>query len=132
MRSTKINRLDILYYYHRFLEDELYLDKPEVIIISKILPDPINAYLQDHTFSVVELINGQKIQTLEDVAAAFNANERQWRIHLAGSGRPIILEKDAVEAARERIAGNYNVVRPSYLGDSIVPENWKRGRKSSQ
>lgn len=132
MRSAKINRLDVLYYYHRFLEDELYLDKPEVIIISKILPDPINAYLQEHTFAIIEEINGQKVQTLEDVAAAFNADKRQWRIRLAGAGRPIILERDAVEAARERIAVNYNVRQPSYLKDSIVPESWIRGRKRSQ
>jgi S1-C subfamily serine protease len=132
MRSKKINRLDVLYYYHRFLEDDLYIDKPEVIIISKILPDPINTYLQDRTLAIIESINEKKVQTLEDVAAAFDADEPQWRIRLVGSGRPIVFERDAVEDARKRIADNYNVLKPFYLGDAIVPENWNSKGRSSQ
>ncbi len=61
----------INYYYDYFITKELYKEHPEVIVLSAILPDPINTYLGEFREGIVDEINGHKIKTLEDVATAF-------------------------------------------------------------
>ena len=46
-------------------------EHPEVIILTNILPDPINTYLAPYRASIVDEINGKKIRTLDDLAKAF-------------------------------------------------------------
>ena len=36
-------------------------------------------------------------------------------IHFVGSARPAVLERSAVEQARDRIIGNYNVQKEQYV-----------------
>src|SRR5205085_858446 len=58
-------------YYDLFITQELYKDHPELVILSAILPDPINTYLTEFREGIVDEINDTKIKTLKDVAAAF-------------------------------------------------------------
>ena len=44
------------------------------IVLSSILPDPINTYLDEFREGIVDEINGKKIRTLKDVAEAFAEN----------------------------------------------------------
>jgi hypothetical protein len=46
---------------------------------------------------------------LDDVSAAFKEPAEYYVIEVAGGGRPIVLERKAVEAARERIVARYGV-----------------------
>ena len=89
---------------------------PEIIVLSNILADPVNAYLSDFRFQIVDEINGQKIKHLSDVAHAFAASADQYVIKFLGSNRPAVLEKRAVEAAQQRIKRNYNVSIEQNLG----------------
>ena len=88
---------------------------PEVIVLSNILPDPVNAYLSDLRFQIVDSINDRKIRSLEDVAAAFAQKADYYVVHFVGSARPAVLERSAVEQARDRIIGNYNVQKEQYV-----------------
>ena len=108
-------RLD--YYFDFFLNREIYTEHPEVIVLSSILNDPLNTYLQDFRESVVQSVNGQAIKTLRDLAAAFEKKPEFYVIEFIGAGRPLVLERAAVEAARERIKTRYNVSEEQYLGD---------------
>ncbi len=101
--------LRLRYFYNFYINDELYKDHPDVIVLSAILPDPINTYLESFQNGIVESVNGKKIRTLDDLAAAFAEPGEQTIIRMVGEGLPIILERAAVEAARERIAQRYNV-----------------------
>jgi hypothetical protein len=85
-------------------------------VLSNILTDPVNAYLSDFRFQIVDEINGQKIKHLSDVAHAFAATADQYVIKFLGSNRPAVLEKRAVEAAQQRIKRNYNVSIEQNLG----------------
>jgi hypothetical protein len=42
-------------------------------------------------------------------------------VRFIGSSRPLVLERSAVEAARDRIKQRYNVPEDQYLGDAPVP-----------
>ena len=99
----------ISYYFDFFMSKELYQERPEVIVLSAILPDPINTYLGDFREGIIDEINGKKMKTLEDVAAAFAEPAEFYVLDFVGVGRPVVLERAAVEKARERISKRYNV-----------------------
>ena len=125
IKETKLMDIDVLYHFTYYLDNELYLETPEMIVLSKILPDPINVYLQPFVHSIVCEINGKKIRTLEDVFEAFKETSEWYVIRLLGKGRPLVLEREAVEEAKRRILDRYGVLREEYLGDSLVPEDWR-------
>ena len=94
-----------------FVEDKIYKDHPEIIVLSGILADPVNVFANDFRYSVVEEINGTKIKHLADVAAEFAKPADYYVIKMAGAGRPIVLERKAVEEARKRILSRYAVTK---------------------
>ena len=110
--------LRVRFSYDFFLTDEIYRDHPEIVLLSAILPDRINTYLGDFKNSIVDEVNGVKIKTLNDLAAAFEKPADQYVIKVAGPGRPIVLERAALDAARERIMARYNVLSEKNLGDN--------------
>jgi S1-C subfamily serine protease len=124
IKSRKIRNVNILYHYSMFLENELYMEKPEIVVISKILPDPMNTYLGSFVNSIVHTINDKEIRTLEDVSAAFKAPADYYVIRLLCKGRPVVLERREIMEARDRILHRYGVLKEEYLGDSIVPDGW--------
>jgi hypothetical protein len=85
------------------------------VVLSAILPDPINTYLGEFQQGIVEEINDQKIRGLKDVAEAFAKTPDFYVIKFVGYGRPLVLERKAVEAARERIKRQYNVLSEQNL-----------------
>ena len=103
--SDRIN-----YTYDTFISKEIYKDHPELIVLSALLPDPINTYLSEFQQGIVESVNDQKILTLKDLADSFEKESPLYVIKFLGYGRPLVLERTAVLAARERIKKRYNVL----------------------
>ena len=95
------------------------------MILSNILPDPINVYLGSFINSIVESVNGDKIKTMEDLSQAFQEPADYYVIRLFGRSRPLVLEHKAVAEARERILRGYGVLKEEYLGDRMVPVHWE-------
>ncbi len=130
MRSAETRDIDLLYYYTQFLAKEIYLKRPEVIVIGQILPDPANRYLSDYRHKIVDTVNGRKIDTLEDLAAALDLPVDDHVIRLIGAGRPLIVSKAAAEASQKRIQEKYGIGQSRYLRDRIVPQAWLDERKA--
>jgi S1-C subfamily serine protease len=113
------------YYFSQFLEEELYLEHPEVIVISKILPDSTTSYLDGFVYAIVDQVNDVKIRTLNELAAAFAQSAEFYVIRLVGDPQPLVLEAKAVSAARERILSQYGISHEAYLEGSFVPPEWE-------
>ncbi len=103
------------YYFEYFISKEIYEEHPEIIVLTAILADPLNTYLSEFREQIVDEINGKKIKTLKEVAAAFEEKPEYYVIKFVGAGRPLVLERAAVEAARERIKTRYNVTEEQNL-----------------
>lgn len=131
IKTAKLDDIDILYHFSYYLNNELYIETPEIVVLSKVLPDPINVYLQSFVHSIIVEINGKKIRTLEDVSAAFKEPVEYHVIRLQGKDRPLVVEQKAVEEARDRILSRYGVRSEEYLGDSFVPADWSKQSGSS-
>ena len=126
IKETNLRDIDVLYHFSTYLDNESYLETPEIIVLSQILPDPINIYMRPFVNAIVHEINGRKIRVLEDVFEAFKQPEEYYVIRLLGKGRPLVLERKAVEEARARILKRYGVLSEAYLGDSFVPEDLRK------
>ena len=107
--AYSFDNLRISYFYDNFITKEIYREHPEIVILTAILPDPLNTYLSEFREGIVDKINGKKIDTLKDMAAAFAEKPEFYVIEFLGTGRPLVLERAAVEAARERIKTRYAV-----------------------
>ena len=118
--AYQIEDLRLRYFYNFFITDEIYRAHPEVIVLSNILPDPVNAYLTDLRFQIVDEINSKKIRTLDDVARAFAEKSDYYVIGFVGRVRPAVLERSAVEQARTRILANYNVQNEQYVDGAVI------------
>ena len=110
-----IDDLRVRYFYDSFVERNIFLEHPEVIVLSQVLPDPINTYVEDFKNAIVSDVNGHPIKRLEDLAAAFAETSDYYVIRCIGEGRPIVLERAKVEAARQRIKTVYNVTSEENL-----------------
>jgi S1-C subfamily serine protease len=100
----------IRHYFDYFVIEQLYLEHPEVVILTNILPDPTNSYLAPYRSSIVDEVNGKKIRKLDDLAAAFAENADRFVVRMIGDGPPLVLNPKEVESARERIKSRYNVL----------------------
>ncbi|MEQ1859495.1 MAG: trypsin-like peptidase domain-containing protein [Chthoniobacteraceae bacterium] len=118
MSSFQFQNPRVDYLFDHFIQREVYKKHPEVIVLSSILNDPLNTYLGDFKEGIVEKVNGVEIKTLRELAAAFAKQAEFYVIDFVGGGRPLVLERAAVEAARERIKSRYNVTDEQFLGET--------------
>src|SRR5205809_7077405 len=93
----------------------MYLEHPVFIVLSNILPDPINSYLTPYKGAIVDEVNGKKIRTLDELSQAFAQAPERLVIRMIGDGPPLVLDRNKVETARERIKTRYNVLKEQNL-----------------
>ncbi len=118
LQANTTDDLRVRFFYDYFIADELYRDHPQVLVLSQILPDPINTYLAPFKHGIVDEVNGVKIKTLKELADAFAKETDEYVIKLVGVGRPLVLARTAVEEARERIRTRYNVLKERNLDET--------------
>src|SRR5205814_263444 len=111
-RSTDLR---LRHFFEYFILEQIYLQHPDVIVLSNILPDPINTYLAPYRGAIVDEVNGKKIRTLDELANAFAEAPERIIIRMIGDGPPLVLDRNKVEAARERIKKRYNVAKEQNL-----------------
>ena len=115
MAAHNIDDLSVRYFFSYFASEELYRERPEVIVLTAVLPDSANTHLEAYTQKVVDSINGKKIRTLQDVFDALHGDfaEEGYKdfhvIRCLGEGRPLVMERATAKEAHERIMAKYNV-----------------------
>src|SRR5947209_12735588 len=122
--------LRLRHFFEYFVVEQLYLQHPDVIVLTNILPDPINTYLAPYRGGVVDEINGKKVRTLDEVASAFAETPEHFVIRLIGDGPPLVLDRNKVESARERIKARYNVLKEQNLEEQPVTKTPEQANKT--
>jgi S1-C subfamily serine protease len=121
--------LRIRHFFDYFVNEQIYLEYPEVILLTNILPDSINTYLTPYRGGIIDEINGKKIRTLDELAKTFAETPERFVIKMVGDGPPLVLDPKQVEAARERIMKRYNVIAEQNLEKQPIaktPEDQKK------
>jgi S1-C subfamily serine protease len=107
--------LRLRFYFDNYISRGIYRERQEIVVLSNVLADPVNAYASEFRYDIVDKINGQKIQRIDDVAEAFKKPADYYVIDMLGEGRPLVLERKAVEEARDRIRTRYRVTTDENL-----------------
>jgi S1-C subfamily serine protease len=115
LEAYRTSDLRLRHFFEYFILEQIYLDHPDVIVLSNILPDPINSYLAPYRGGIVDEVNGKKIRTLDELSEAFAQPPERLVIRMIGDGPPLVLDRGKVEAARERIKTRYNVLKEQNL-----------------
>jgi S1-C subfamily serine protease len=115
LEANRSTDLRLRHFFEYFILEQIYLQHPDVIVLSNILPDPINTYLAPYRGGIVDEVNGKKIRTLDELANAFAEGSERLVIRMIGDGPPLVLDRNKIEAARERIKMRYNVVKEQNL-----------------
>jgi len=114
--------LRVRYTYDAFVSERIYVERPEVVVLSAVLPDPVNTYLAPYAGGIVDEINGRKIRSLADVAEAIDAKPEHHVIRLLGEGRPLVIEQALVGEAADRIRTRYQIPADRNLdGEASAP-----------
>ncbi|OVE81179.1 hypothetical protein BVY04_03950 [bacterium M21] len=108
---------DVKFHYSSFVSRNIYIERPELIMLSTVQTDPINVGAKRFRQNLVDEINGVKIRRLTDVASAFKKPVDAHVIRLYQQGRPIIIQADQVKEATARIAAKYAIQLDQYLGE---------------
>lgn len=128
MGSHSITNLRTRYHFNYFSQDEIYKERPQVVILTEVLPDSSNTHLQPFVQQIVDTINGKKIRLLQDVYDALHSDvaeeghEEFHVIRLLGEGRPLVLKRDSAEEAHERIMSKYNVSIDHFIEEPEILE----------
>jgi S1-C subfamily serine protease len=117
MGAHQLNTQRLRYYYRYFVTDEIYKERPQIVVLTQVLPDAINTHIREAAPGVVEEINGVKILSLKDVptALAKDVEGSHIVVKLEGEGRPLVFEKSKIADAEKRIRGKYNVEEAAYI-----------------
>lgn len=126
MAAHKIDDLQVRYFYSYFSSEALYEERPQVVILTAILPDSANTHLQPYVHKVIDTINGKKIRLLEDVWEALHgdhAEEGHEDFHVIrclGEGRPLVMERATAQEAHDRIMAKYNVSFDNHIEEPEI------------
>jgi len=120
LEAYRTTDLRLRHFFEYFILEQIYLQHPDVIVLSNILPDPINTYLAPYRGAIVDEVNGKKVRTLDELAETFAHAPDQLVIRMIGDGPPLVLDRTKVEAARERIKARYNVAKEQNLEENLA------------
>lgn len=85
-------------------------DRKEYIVLSEILPDEVNAYLDGYQNQVLEKVNGFPILKLTDLDAAFQKDiDGYWLIKFRGNDAPMIIDAAQARQRHGLILNKYQV-----------------------
>jgi S1-C subfamily serine protease len=130
LEAYRTTDLRLRHFFEYFILEQIYLQHPDVIVLSNILPDPINTYLAPYRGAIVDEVNGKKILTLDDLAKALAEAPERLVIRMIGDGPPLVLDRNKVEAARERIKTRYNVAKEQNLEERPASGEPKQANKT--
>lgn len=106
------------YVFDNYLTKEIYQERPEVVILTSILPDEVNSYLQGYQHGIVDEVNGVKIKRLKDIREAIKQGDEKFVvIKLLEKNRPLVLRRDLADEAHPRIMQTYNISSDHYLAE---------------
>jgi S1-C subfamily serine protease len=95
-------------YYRPLIEHEFY-DTPRVVQIRR-LNHEVNAEETRYLYRIIESVNGKPIQTLQELAEAFEGNrEDQHVIQFEQGNRTTVLDRKKADAAHEEILRQYAI-----------------------
>lgn len=84
-------------------------DRREIVVLTRVLADEINAGYHERADEVVSHVNGKKISTIRDLVAAFQEHKGKYHTIVDERGYKIFLDKNEVDENGQRILKKYKI-----------------------
>jgi S1-C subfamily serine protease len=96
---------------HLYLTRQFAPEMPgdRIVLLSSVLPDPINIGYQHFRDQIIERVNGQPIHNIRDVFRIVGDDGSIRRLSLRAVGVDIVLDQNELTAANQRIADQYRL-----------------------
>lgn len=104
--NTRVRRL-----FSHYIDEAIFKERQDIVILTRILADPVNTHVSGHVGTAIESINGEKIKSLKQAHQLLHpaTPPEFFIIKCEGLERPIIIPGDKAAAASQRTKTNYGV-----------------------
>lgn len=118
--AHKFPSVNILLEIDEFINRAGDSDKEDIVVLTKVLPDEVNARFSDYGRAVVTKVNGVELKGLSHLYELLYPKEGMPAddfvvMELADAPRPLVFERKAMEDANKRISAKYKVTSPARL-----------------
>ena len=112
LNNTRVRRL-----FTHYLDEAIFKERKDIVILTRVLSDPINTHLNGHVGTAIESINGVNVSSLKHAHELLHPEQLPefFVIRCEGVERPIIIPGDKAEAASERTQSSYGITSPANL-----------------
>ncbi len=103
--------------------DKVTPDRPERVVLSQVLPDPVNIGYENLHNTVVDEINGIKIKRIADVVTALKSPQDGFDVFIFAPGEPVheaVLDSAPLDDANQKIMARFHIPYDHVLGPEIV------------
>ncbi len=116
--ALRLNNPRVRRLFAKYLTENIFKERKDIVILTKVLEDPINADLSDYTGNAIESVNGVKIKDLTQLHELLNPETipEFFVIRCDGVNRPLILPAKNIQKHNTRILQTYGIDKSSYLG----------------
>ena len=120
VHAHQVKSADVMVELDRFTRGGESAVKQDLVLLSRTLPDEVNARFEDAGRALVTKVNGVEVTGLEHLYSLLYPAEGTERpaytvIELADAPRPMVIDNAAVDAANKRISERYNILAPARL-----------------
>ena len=96
------------------------MKKEDIVMLTEVLPDEVNARFSHYGSRIVKKVNGQEVKGLSHLYSLLYPKDEEQRpeyvvIELKDAARPFVVETAALKAAHARIVAGYNIPEPARL-----------------
>ncbi|NWK57613.1 trypsin-like peptidase domain-containing protein [Verrucomicrobiaceae bacterium N1E253] len=104
--NTRVRRL-----FAHYIDEAIFKERKDIVILTRILADPVNTHVSGHTGTAVESINGEKITSLQQAHELLHPETPPefFVIKCEGLERPIVIPGDKAAEASRRTQSNYGI-----------------------
>lgn len=109
--AHKLNNPRVRRLFANYTKEGTYKTRKDIVILTRVLEDPINSDISGYAGNAVESINGTKITDLDHAHRLLNPETLPefFVIRLDGIPRPLILPTKELSSANSRISQSYSV-----------------------
>ena len=111
--AHSINSADVAVELDDYLRRGGSTVKEDLVVLTKVLKDEVNARFNDYGRRIVTRVNGEEVRGLSHLHSCLYPEDGQRPpftvIEFAGGKRPLVIDNAVIDAANERISAGYSV-----------------------
>lgn len=119
--AHRLDPTDFIVEMDEFVRRGGHMKKKDIVVLTKVLPDEVNARFKDYGSRIVTKVNGVEVQGLEHLYSLLYPEDGEGErppfvvIEFKDSQRPFVVETAALPAAHTRISAGYSIPEAARL-----------------